>query len=112
MELSQFLHVVNGELDCAFDLHITKLTTVDAHYTASDLQIPSTKTQIYTETISLLHVINVQKNSLIRAFALYYSKISSIQNHWVVLGSHTEDMEATSEQVLKLEGVLHVLSLS
>ncbi len=23
VELSQFLHVVNGELDCAFDLHIT-----------------------------------------------------------------------------------------
>lgn len=61
VELSQFLHVVNGELDCAFDLHITKLTTVDAHYTASNLQIPRTKTQIYTETFSLLDVINVCK---------------------------------------------------
>lgn len=52
VELSQFLYIVNGELDCTFHLHITKITTVDAHYTASDLYIPHTKTQICIEMYS------------------------------------------------------------
>ncbi len=48
------LHVVNGELDCAFDLHITKLTTVDAHYTASDLKYPPHKdTDLYRNLFSI-----------------------------------------------------------
>lgn len=62
VELSQFLHIVNSELDRAFDLHITKLTTVDAHYTASDLCIPHTNTQICQEIYSQQHFTIVCTN--------------------------------------------------